>query len=322
MDGRTIETTTLREDVETDGRHAKVAFGRDFSADALPARLHHQRLVARARTARCTILSAASTTLRPGACGSSATPTPASARTICGSCVSFASPPGSARARSTRKASSAAIRNRLALAGLSRERVRAETLKLLVAPHAGAVLRTMGESGILEQTVGFAWTARFNSAIAIEVRARSEARRCASAGGARRRDPRRRRAPARRLRLANAEYERIAQATEVLTGLHGIATPPPADQLRVLLFLGGTAGGARRALSRRGRFRRKPRRSGLRGADRFLAEAPAPELPVSGSDLIARGVEEGPRVGEVLRIFRRRWIEASFPSDRRRSNGW
>ena len=34
MDGQTIETTTLREDVETDGRHAKVAFGRDFLADA------------------------------------------------------------------------------------------------------------------------------------------------------------------------------------------------------------------------------------------------------------------------------------------------
>ena len=34
VEGRPIEVTTLREDVETDGRHAKVAFGRDFSADA------------------------------------------------------------------------------------------------------------------------------------------------------------------------------------------------------------------------------------------------------------------------------------------------
>ena len=34
VDGRSIETTTLREDVETDGRWAKVAFGRDFAADA------------------------------------------------------------------------------------------------------------------------------------------------------------------------------------------------------------------------------------------------------------------------------------------------
>ena len=34
VDGCPLETTTLREDVETDGRWAKVAFGRDFSADA------------------------------------------------------------------------------------------------------------------------------------------------------------------------------------------------------------------------------------------------------------------------------------------------
>ncbi len=34
VDGRPFETTTLREDVETDGRHAKVVFGRDFDADA------------------------------------------------------------------------------------------------------------------------------------------------------------------------------------------------------------------------------------------------------------------------------------------------
>src|SRR5438876_17846 len=34
IEGRPIEATTLRQDVETDGRHAKVAFGQDFSADA------------------------------------------------------------------------------------------------------------------------------------------------------------------------------------------------------------------------------------------------------------------------------------------------
>ena len=34
VDGLPIETTTLREDIETDGRHAKVRFGRDFAQDA------------------------------------------------------------------------------------------------------------------------------------------------------------------------------------------------------------------------------------------------------------------------------------------------
>jgi len=34
VDGRPFEVTTLRADIETDGRHAKVSFGRDWAADA------------------------------------------------------------------------------------------------------------------------------------------------------------------------------------------------------------------------------------------------------------------------------------------------
>ena len=34
VDGAPFEVTTLREDVETDGRRATVRFGRDFAADA------------------------------------------------------------------------------------------------------------------------------------------------------------------------------------------------------------------------------------------------------------------------------------------------
>ncbi len=48
-DGRSFEVTTLREDVETFGRKAKVAFGRDWQRDAAAARLHHERAVGRCR---------------------------------------------------------------------------------------------------------------------------------------------------------------------------------------------------------------------------------------------------------------------------------
>ena len=34
VEGEPFEVTTLREDVETDGRRAVVRFGRDFAADA------------------------------------------------------------------------------------------------------------------------------------------------------------------------------------------------------------------------------------------------------------------------------------------------
>ena len=48
-------------------------------------------------------------------------------------------------------------------------------------------------------------------------------------------------------------------------------------------------------------------------ADRFLADAPEPKLPISGADLIARGVEAGPPVGRALRAFQALWIRAGFP---------
>src|SRR5262249_59160495 len=34
VNGKPFEVTTLREDIETDGRHAKVRFGRDWKKDA------------------------------------------------------------------------------------------------------------------------------------------------------------------------------------------------------------------------------------------------------------------------------------------------
>ena len=41
VDGKSFEVTTLREDIETDGRHAVVRFGADFARCGTP-RLHGQ----------------------------------------------------------------------------------------------------------------------------------------------------------------------------------------------------------------------------------------------------------------------------------------
>ncbi len=86
LGGRPIEVTTLREDVETDGRWAKVSFGRDFSADA------------RRRDFTINALSLGPdgivhdyvgglVDLAVGACASSATRRRESARITCASCA-------------------------------------------------------------------------------------------------------------------------------------------------------------------------------------------------------------------------------------------
>ena len=118
-----------------------------------------------------------------------------------------------------------------------------------------------------------------------------------------------------RLRLANAEYDRINSAAAALIGLHGIAAPPSPEALRALLFNAGREA-ARDALAL------AEAKSGALGpdaafdaADRFLAEAPEPKLPFSGADLIARGVAGGPRIGQTLRAFQSLWIRAGFPGE-------
>jgi poly(A) polymerase len=40
-----------------------------------------------------------------------------------------------------------------------------------------------------------------------------------------------------------------------------------------------------------------------------------PPLPISGRDIIARGVDPGPEVSRRLKAFERRWVAAGFPAD-------
>jgi poly(A) polymerase len=315
VDGRPIETTTLRQDVETDGRRAKVAFGRDFAADA------------RRRDFTINALS-----LGPDG---TIHDTVGGLDDLAAGRVRFI---GDADQRiredylrilrffrfSARFAAngldpeglSAATRAREGLARLSRERVRAELMKLIAAERAGDVVQTMGECGFLEPILGgFAYPRRLGRLIAIEAgrgRRADAVLRLAALGVAIPEDADRLRD---RLRLANAEHDRIRAAAAALIGLHGIAAAPPLEALRALLFTAGREA-ARDALALAEAESGAPKAGAdFAAADRFLAEAPIPELPFSGADLIARGVEAGPAVGRTLRAFRTLWMLAGFPNE-------
>ena len=103
IDHHPFEVTTLREDVETFGRKARVAFGRDWKTDAERRDFTINALSLRP-TARFTTMSAASTTLPRAACASSASRGGGSKKTICASCGSFAFTRITAKARRMRPA--------------------------------------------------------------------------------------------------------------------------------------------------------------------------------------------------------------------------
>ena len=83
---RHFEITTLRRDVETDGRHARVAFDADWARMRRDATLRSTRSIS-TRTAHCTTRSAASPISRPAACALSASRQRGSPRMCCGSCA-------------------------------------------------------------------------------------------------------------------------------------------------------------------------------------------------------------------------------------------
>jgi poly(A) polymerase len=313
VDGRPFETTTLREDVETDGRWAKVAFGRDFAADA-------QR---RDFTINALSLSADGTVhdhvggledLRAGRVRFIGEAEARIREDYLRILRFFRFSARFSASEVDREGLSAAIRLRDGLAQLSRERVRAELMRLLVAPRASEVVQVMGECGFLELILGgVGYTTRLSRLIVIEAERRTAGDallRLAALGVAIPEDADRLR---ERLRLANAEADRLRSAAAALIGLHGIAAPPPFHGLRALLFnVGRQAAHDALALAE---SEAPPADTAFAAAARFLTEAGEPKLPISGADLLARGVAPGRQVGQALRAFEALWIRAGFPKE-------
>ena len=96
-----------------------------------------------------------------------------------------------------------------------------------------------------------------------------------------------------RLRLSNADRARIATAATGITSPRDAALwADGAEAVADRLLIAGDAAGAVAALA-----------------------WPRPRLPVSGRDILARGVAPGREVAARLAAFERVWVAAGFPDD-------
>ncbi len=314
MDGRAIETTTLRQDVETDGRHAKVVFGRDFLADARRRdfTINALSLDADGRiydplgglidlaAGRVRFIGDADQRIREDYL-----------RIL--RFFRFSARFGGGAL--DRDGLDATVRHRFELSRLSRERVRAEVLKLLVAPQAGEVVRVMGERGIFAAFFGFADPGRLERAIAIETADGSKPDallRLAALGVFVQDDAER---LAERFRLSNAERDRLLGAAAALTRLHGATAAPETYALRRVMFAFGRRAASDALMLAQADAPVSSRDPDFARARRFLMESNALTSPIGGKDIVALGVAEGPRVGKILRAFDALWEDAGFPSD-------
>ncbi len=311
--GRPFEVTTLREDIDTDGRHATVRFGRDFAQDALrrdftinalsmgPDGEIHDYASGRddidARRVR--FIGKPETRIREDYLR---------ILRFFRFSAEYAEGPLDAEGLA------AAIGERDGLARLSRERVRQELLKLLMAPRAAPIIEAISEAGLLGPLLqAVPQPRRLARLLAFAPEADAMLRLAALAtivveDAARLRD---------RLRLSNAEADRLEGAARTLAPLHGHDMAPAPDILRGLLFDHGR-GAATGGLALAAAAAREGGEEGWRKAARFLADTPEPHLPFSGADLIARGIQPGRALGEALKRLQAAWVRDGFPKDPRR----
>jgi poly(A) polymerase len=311
VDAQPFEVTTLRQDIETFGRKAKVAFGRDWVSDA-------QR-----RDFTINGLSVDAGGVVHDHVGG--------LDDVAARRVRFIGDPNQRIAEDylrilrffrihaaygagepDRAGYLACIRGRKGLANLSAERVRMEMLKLMVAEGATGAIAAMVDGGLLLPVFGgVAYVGPFTAMIAAERQLGLKAdavRRLGALAVSVTEDARR---VAMRLRLTNAETKALDSMGHRWWRLAGM------DEAT-----------ARRRLYRLGadRYRDRLMMAWARaGGDtdsahwQELATLPerwsAPIFPLKAADFIGRGIAEGPALGQVLALAEDAWLAADFPLD-------
>lgn len=311
--GVPFEVTTLRQDVETFGRKAKVAFGRDWKIDAERRDFTMNALsISPDGTVYDYVDGLADLEARR---------------------VRFIGEPGRRIAedylrilRFFRFHASyahgapdpgglhACIVAREGLRTLSRERVRAELMKLVVAPYAVPTLVVMAEAGFATQLLGgVALLASFANMIKVEEAAAvapDAVRRLGALAVFVREDAERLQ---EKLRLFNTEYERLAVMADRWWGVSSALDEAAA---RALLYRLGPDRYLDRVLVA---WTRAPQ-GAADPAWRDLAALPArwtaPRFPLKSADLVALGVAKGPALGAAMRAAEEAWIAADFPQDK------
>ena len=306
------EVTTLREDVETHGRHAKVAFTGDWAADARrrdftinalycgpdgevfdPLSAYpdlEQRRVRFIGDARERIREDYLRILR-----------------FFRFTADYAEGPADAEGLA------ACIAERDGLAMLSGERIRQEILRLLVARRGVQLVHVLQGYGLvtyvlpaaprptlldrlatIETQLGLVSDPILRLAVLlIEV----------PEDAARLRD---------RLRLSNEEHERLARAA---TRTPDLGADAPERAAKAFLYFEGETAYREHILLAWARSGDPPD-SGAWCKRLALPERwQSPRLPLGGADVMALGVPAGPRVGELLRALEAWWIAGDFAAD-------
>lgn len=308
VDGEPFEVTTLREDVETDGRHARVAFGRDFRTDALrrdftinalsldgAGRLHdYAGGLADIEARRVRFIGQADQRI---------------AEDYLRILRLFRFHAEYGEGPIDAEGYAAAIRGRVGLVLLSRERVRTELLKLLAARDAVPVLRQFAEGGFISGVLNIApELGRFEraaiasltpverlAALAVRVREDADALR-------------------ELLRLSNCDHQTLLAYARVAEALPLVVLPLDAAAIRRLAYRHGIPALAAftavvtdvqdELFAPYGAAQLARLRSGVERV---------PGFPLTGARLLEVGLPSGPDIGRRLARAEAAWVADGLP---------
>ncbi len=307
-----FEITTLRRDVETDGRHARVAFTDDWMADA---RRRDFTINAVYCDADGSLYDPAGglADLRRGRVRFVGDPRQRIVEDKLRLLRFFRFYAWYGRPPVDRAALDACRALAPELPGLSGERLRDEILAVLGAPDPAPVIALMAKQRVLEHALPEAGNAKRLAALVTAegpTDAADPLRRLAALIGPGGAD-----AVARRLRLSKVQRERLRTLTEppmaVTAGLD-----QPARR-RAFYRLGAATCRDLALLAWAGEAGPRHDTAAWRA---LVAEAEAwkrPKFPLQGDDVLALGMAPGPAVGELLGRVEEWWIKGDFGADRK-----
>ena len=293
---RPFELTTLRRDVETDGRHAIVAFTDDWREDASRRDFTFNALYAD-RAGTIYDYFDGQTDLKAGRVRFIGDPEQRIAEDRLRVLrffrfhARFGKPPFDG------PSFDACRRNAATVTGLSGERVRKELLRTLDAAGGADAFDAMLEAGVLDHWLPeYAGSAKLRALAAREEKADALRRLAAilpvDADAT---------AIGKRLKLSTQESVRLQLMLDPANAIDTANLRASLYRLGTKLFI-----------------------------DRVLLDAPGdwraalalagswmpPELPIGGSDALALGLKPGPRVGALIEAVERWWIAGDFSADR------
>ncbi|MET3661039.1 CCA tRNA nucleotidyltransferase [Aquamicrobium ahrensii] len=316
--GRPFEVTTLRADVETDGRHARVAFGRDWKADAERRDFTINALYAEADGAVIDLVGGLADieARRLRFIGDPEARIREDYLRILRFFRFFA---WYGDGRPDGEGLKACARLKEGLDHLSAERVWAELKKLLSAPDPSRALLWMRQAGVLSRILpesekwgidGIHALVRAEADLGWPVDPMLRLETMLPP------DPSRMKDLAKRMRMSRAEADRLVQ--------WALAANVKADTAEGALARQLYAGDAQAVVDRL-RLALSSARARAVEDDKALAEAGGysrqlgfarkwtrPEFPLNGADLKALGLAPGPQLGLVLKRLEQDWIGSGF----------